>query len=279
MIEFAFSIGGFFASFKDVFIFSLFGLAASNVRFRSRVLIPAAILSAFMIALSLVWTAIKPEYRSVVNAGTGQQVVLLDYSDRVGELGRLVGNLDGLALQAAANDLFSRLMYHVFFGAAVQTVPAVLPHAYGAIWGEAISRPLMPRLLFPDKRAINDSELTNQYTRLGVATADRGASISLGYMAEAYIDFGPILMFLPIIAFGAGLGTFYKWLFNQPGYRIIVGICLAPFALMPAHMAETSILKIIPSLLLTFLASVVVIKFLAPRVLRGLSREINRDRL
>lgn len=272
LIELVLSLGGFFASFKEVFFFTFFGLAAASIRFGPRVLIPGALLAVAMVALSLLWTAIKTEYRFIVSGGTGQQVVLLDYRDRIVELSRLVGDLDGLALQAARDDLLSRLMYHVFFGAAAQTVPTVLPHTHGEIWGEAITRPLMPRVLFPNKRAINDSDLTNQFTGLGIATTDQGTSISMGYMAEAYIDFGPILMFLPIAALGVSIGAFYRWLLHQPGYRAAVGASLAPYALMPAHLAETSILKMVPSLILTLLASIVVIKFLAPLILRGLSR-------
>lgn len=270
-IEFILSVGGFFASFKEVFFFSLFGLAAANVRFDRRIVISGALIAVTMVGLGLVWTAIKAEYRFLLNSGTGQQVVLLDYGERVSELGRLVGNIDGPALQNATDDLLSRLMYHTFFGAAAQTVPAALPHSYGDIWGEAISRPLMPRLLFPNKRAINDSDLTNQYTGLGVSTAEEGTSISLGYMAEAYIDFGPLLMFVAIAFLGAALGTFYRWLLNRRGSMAVIGASLAPFALMPAHLAETSILKMVPSLILTLLASIVVVKILAPKVIRGLS--------
>lgn len=272
MFEFLLSLGGFFSSFKDVLFYALLGIVTANIRLNLRTLVPVFLLAAAMVWLALVWTAVKGEYRTVLNAGTGQQVVLLDFGDRVGELGYLVGNLQGEAFKAAADDLLSRLMYHVFFGAAAQNVPSVVPHTYGAIWGEAISRPLMPRILFPNKRAINDSDLTNQYTGLSVGTAEQGTSISMGYMAEAYIDFGPIFMFLPIALLGAVLGFFYRWLIRQPGYKVLVGAALAPFALMPARVAETSILKMIPSLILTLLVSIVVIKFLAPKLLRSLSR-------
>lgn len=279
LFEFIISLGGYFSSFKEVFFFTLFALAAASVRLRPRILIPSALIAVAMIGLGIVWTAIKVEYRFLANNGSGQQSVLLDYGERISELGRLVGNLDEPALAAATDALASRVMYHSFFGAVAQRVPAEIPHTVGDIWFEAISRPLMPRLLFPNKRAINDSDLTNEYTGLGVATAEQGVSISLGYMAEAYIDFGPIFMFLPIMALGAGVGAFYRWLLRQPGYKAAVGASLAPVALMPAHLTETSILKMIPSLILTLFACIVVIKFLAPLVLRGLSRANLQDRV
>jgi hypothetical protein len=140
------------------------------------------------------------------------------------------------------------------------------------IWGEAVTRAFTPRILFPDKRAINDSDLTRQYTGLDVGGTDQGTSISLGYMAESYIDFGPVLMFAPIAALGLGLGRFYRWLLHRPGPMAVLGAALAPFALLPALLAETSILKMVPSLILTLLTCLVVLKVLAPMVFGNLLR-------
>jgi hypothetical protein len=266
--EFLLSIGGYFASFKDVFVFAIFGLAAANVRLTPRILISGTALAAIMLALGIVWTAVKVDYRAFVNAGSGQQVVVTGYGESLAQIRRSVSNLDGEDLSEATDRLIKRVSYHHYFGAVTNRVPSTLRHTGGEIWGEAIIRPLMPRLLFPDKRAINDSDLTNQYTGLRVATAEQGASISIGYMAEAYIDFGPIFMFGAIGTLGAGIGFFYRWLLHKRGTMVVAGAALAPFALMPAHLAETSILKMIPSLFLTFLACIVVLKLLAPMVLR-----------
>lgn len=267
-IEFILSIGGFFSGFKEVFFFALFGLAAANIRLDRRILFTAALMATAVVGLALVWTAIKVEYRAVLNGGTGQQVELLDYGERIAELGRLVSRVDSAALGNATDHLASRVMYHVFFGVAAERVPAVLPHTYGEIWIEAIARPLMPRLLFPNKREIHDSDLTNRFTGLDLATKEQGASISLGYMAEAYIDFGVPFMFFAIGVLGVALGAFYRWLLHQRGSLALAGVSLAPVALMPAYLAETSILKMVSSLVLMLLVSVVVIKILAPTLLR-----------
>ena len=270
--EFLLSIGGYFSSFKEVFFFALFGLAIAHVRRTPRILILGTAMAAVMLALGIVWTAIKEDYRAFANAGSGQQIVVAGYGEGLVEIGRLVSELDGKDLSDGADRLSKRVMYHHFFGIAANRVPSVIPHTGGEIWVEAITRPMMPRLFFPNKRAINDSDLTNQYTGLRVATAEQGTSISLGYMAEAYIDFGPILMFLPIGALGAAIGYFYRWLLRRRGPTVVAGAALAPFALMPAHLAETSILKLAPTLVLTLLACIVVLKFLAPMAFHGRSR-------
>jgi hypothetical protein len=274
---FAVSVGGYFSSFKEVFLYALIGLMASNVRFRFRVLLPAAILVSILLSLGLVWTAIKKEYRDFVNQGSKQQVVLVSYSKSVAEIASLVSNLNGQDLSAAADDMMRRLMYFKFFGAVLDRVPSALPYADGQIWGDAIGRPFMPRLLFPNKSAVNDSDLTNRYTGFRVATASEGASISLGYMAEAYIDFGYIFMFLPIAGLGLFLGTFYRRLMSLSGPGVAFGVALAPFALMPAHLSETSSLKLVPALGLSIVSCWLILNFLAPRFF-GLPRQSRQIR-
>ena len=271
VIQFALSIGGFFSSFKDVFLYSLIGLAASNVRLKARVILPGAVLAVVLLFLGIVWTAIKGEYRAFVNGGTGQQVVLVGYSGRVAELGHLVSGLDAHALADGADGLIQRLMYFNYFGVVLDRVPNALPYAGGQLWGDAVLRSFTPRLLFPDKSAVNDSTLTNHYTGLGVASYQQGTSISMGYMAEAYIDFGPILMFVPIAMLGLFLGYFYRWLIVRPGAEAVLGAALAPFALMPASDLGTSVLKLVPALILSIIPCWAVLKVLGTRLF-GLRR-------
>ncbi len=271
LIQFALSIGGFFSNFKDVFFYALIGLAASNVRLKARVILPGALLAVVLLFLGIVWTAIKGEYRAFVNEGTRQQVVLVDYSARVAELGRLATGVDAHGLAKGADGLVRRLMYFNFFGVVLNRVPNVLPYADGRLWGDAVLRFLMPRLLFPNKSAVNDSTLTNRYTGLGVATARQGVSISIGYMAEAYIDFGPILMFVPIAMLGLFLGYFYRWLIVRPGAEAVLGAALAPFAFMPAFDLGTSVLKLVPALILSIIPCWAILKMLGPRLF-GLRR-------
>jgi hypothetical protein len=271
LVQFVLSLGGFFSTFKDVFFYSLIGLAASNVRLKARAILPGALLSIILLSLAIVWTSIKKEYRAFVDQGTGQQVVLVGYFSRLAELGNLASGLDEHDLAVGTDELIHRFMYFNFFGAVLDRVPNDLPYARGQLWGDSVLRCFMPRLFFPDKSAVNDSTLTNHYTGLRVAGYEEGASISMGFMAEAYIDFGPILMFLPIAALGLFLGYFYRWLLVRPGPQAVLGAALAPFALMQASNLETSVLKLVPSLVLSIIPCWVVLKFLSTRLF-GLRR-------
>ena len=266
VLQFALSIGGFFSSFKGVFFYALIGLGASNVRLKARVVLPGTLLAVVVLYLGIVWTAIKGEYRAYVNGGSGQEVVLVGYSARIAELGRLASGLDAHALASGTNEFVRRLMYFNFFGVVLNHVPYVLPYADGHLWGDAVLRSVMPRLLFPNKSAVNDSTLTIRYAGVGVSSHQTGTSISMGYMAEAYIDFGPILMFIPIAMLGLFLGYFYRWLVARPGAEAVLGAALASFALMPASALETSVLKLIPALILSIIPCWVILKMLSKRL-------------
>jgi hypothetical protein len=268
LFEVALGFGGYFSSFKEPIFYALIALAACMPRLKLRHVVGGGLLVAFTIMLSLVWTAVKVDYREFVSGGERTQAIAVGYSKSVGEFTRLADELDGQDMGAAADTLLKRVMYHHFFGVTASRVPAYLPHTWGEIWGEALVRPFMPRVLFPDKRAIEDSDLTNRYTGLRVAGAEQGTSISLGYMAEAYIDFGPLVMFAPIALLGSCLGFFYRWLLSRRGAGAIIGMALAPSAMMPAYLAETSILKMASSLVLMLLVCILVLKVLVPLVFR-----------
>jgi hypothetical protein len=263
-VELLLSIVDFFSSFRVVFIMGVLGLLFSGVRFRFRQLAPLGALCLFLIASMLAWTAVKGDFRDHLNRGTGQQVILVGHGDALRELGRLVGDLELVDYREAAELLLRRISYFEFFGAVLYEVPSNLPHESGALWGEAALRPFMPRLLFADKQPIEDSELTEHYTGLDVAGADEDTSISMGYMAEAYIDFGSIGMFIPILALGLVLGGLHRWLIVRRGDGAVYGAAISVFTLMPAQSLETSVLKLVPSLALSGITAWLLMRFVVP---------------
>jgi hypothetical protein len=193
--------------------------------------------------------------------------VTLDFNARLATLARLVAALDGSALTEATDQLLRRLAYVDFFAVVLDTVPAAIPHENGALWWDAVSRPFMPRLLFPDKAIIDDSERTNIYTGLGVAGSDRGVSFSIGYMGESYIDFGRYGMMLPVFGFGLMLGGIYRWLMLQRHAPRLLGMALATAILYGAVFLESSITKVFGGLAVTILVSWLIVRVAAPLIL------------
>jgi hypothetical protein len=92
----------------------------------------------------------------------------------------------------------------------VERVPSVIPHTNGSILSSALTHIVTPRVFFPDKpELMSDSEKVRKYSNMRVAGRESNTSIAFGYSAEAYIDFGIPLMFLPVFCFGVFLGAMY----------------------------------------------------------------------
>ena len=126
-------------------------------------------------------------------------------------------------------NLIHRVSSIEFLGMTLQQVPTFKAHENGQLLKDALGHILKPRILFPDKKVIYDSELTSKYTGRKFSGAEEGVSFSLGTVAEAYIDFGKYYMLIPIFLFGLWIGWMYKY-FIVNGYSIIWGLCLtAPF--------------------------------------------------
>ena len=138
-----------------------------------------------------------------------------------------------------------RLGYLEYFARSIQTVPSQIPHQEGRLWLEAMAHLVTPRFLFPEKREINDSDRTNAFCGVRVADADQGTSISIGYAGESYIDFGPVLMFVPILLLGMFWGWGYRWMSNCSSERPLAIAAGVVFVMSGALYFESSNLKIL----------------------------------
>jgi hypothetical protein len=216
----------YFSSFKTVLLILLLVIPTASIRFNAKTRASMAIVAILIALLSVVWSAIKPEFRSFVNRGTGEQEVHVSAGEALGKISELVLQMDSESFSRGAESLAARIAYVDYFGAVLSYVPAVTPHQHGALWGAAIMHVLQPRLLFPDKPELDDSEVTREFTGLYVAGAEEGTSVSIGYFAESYIDFGMLGMMFPIFAVGLFWGGTYR-LFVTTGRYQVMGAAIA----------------------------------------------------
>ncbi|WP_072387914.1 hypothetical protein [Hyphomicrobium sp. CS1BSMeth3] len=280
LVELALGIGGFFSDFKTVIFVTAFAAVASGVRMTAKRLFGIGALAMLVVALAIVWTAVKSDYRRFVSGGEVAQIVSVDYGARISHLAGLVGQLEGPNLSKAFDEMLGRLTYVEFFGATINYVPTYVPHQHGDILWDAISRPFMPRLFFPDKAPIDDSVRTNEFTGLGVAGVAEGTSISLGWIAEAYIDFGRYGMFLSILAISVFYGSIYRRLIRWDLTRGLFGAALATAVLQGAGFLESSITKVFGGVIVSLLMAWMLVKFILPRIAPWLlARSPRRARL
>jgi hypothetical protein len=256
---------GFFSAFRTVMIVMLLAALTSPGALRGVRLRTAVLLGLVVLTLGIVWTGVKADYREFLNQGSGQQVVLVPISERVDKLAELVGDMTPASLGDSIVALVERVTYVYYFGQAMETVPRDLPYEHGLLWREAVTGALVPRLFNPDKRIIDDSERTSYYTGNRVAGAEEGTSISLGYVAESYIDFGPVGMMVPLFLWGLFAGWLYRVLFRSTRYPLVGYGCGTVLVALGASALEQSNLKMVSAYLLGFIILFLAQKFFAQR--------------
>jgi len=227
-------------------------------------LVLGAVLTAGMVYLGCVWMSIKGPYREFLNQGTGQQVVLVSPQERVVKLGDLLAGWSTADLADGAERLVKRIEYVDYFSVVLSTVPAVVPYQDGLIWRRAVEN-LIPRLFWPGKPVLNDSDITRAYTGIMVAGANEGTSIGIGYMAESYVDFGPVGMFVPILLLGVLWGAIYAYFLSRP-HPAAVNCAFAAVALMDTVGYESSATKIVAGLVLRLLFLGLLLRYVMPKV-------------
>jgi hypothetical protein len=152
--------------------------------------------------------------------------------------------------------LISRLSYIGFFSRVLEYVPAVEPHGDGELLRMAMTNAFMPRLVFPSKPVLpSDSYYTRRFT--GIMVAEEGTSISIGYMAEFYADWGLVGMFTSIFAYGCLIGACIEVVrrFVQPA------ILVNPFLIvlmMTVYQFEHQFIKTFAALISTTVAALLI---------------------
>jgi hypothetical protein len=264
-LEFILSLGGYFSSFKNVFLYTLIAITAVSTRITPKQIISGLTVAALTLILALYWTAIKERHRTFVSGGQAAQVVVVGYGEALQNVVELAERVEFTQLETAADQLTKRFAEIDVFSAVVDYVPRIRDHEAGKLWFDAISRPFMPRIIFPNKAALNDSELTNYYTGLHVAGSAQGTSISMGYIADSYIDFGAIGMMGAIFAFGCFVGYTYRWLISHPNGIGLLGCGLASSTFIQFTSIGFSSAKLVGGIVVSLLVAFIILNFVVPR--------------
>ena len=271
-IEIALGFGGYFSSFKTILFLAAIVVLGNEVKpvglFRPRLVLVYGV----SLLLTMYWQAVKSDYRVFLNQGTGSQVVLVSVSERIQFLAEKTPTLTFSDLSAGLDQGLDRIGYLAYFGKVIGQVPAYTPFQSGRLWGEAVTHVLTPRLFFPSKASISDSERTNYFSGERVSGEETGSSISLGYAAESYIDFGPVGMFVPIFTLGALWGVAYRWLARCSDNKLLGLAAATTVILTGAILFEASNIKILGGALTNILVLSVLLYFWSKplwRLLRG----------
>jgi hypothetical protein len=230
IVEVLLSFSGFWAAFKDYILVAI----GAYLMFSPRLSLKTYFILSFVFLISLflavVWTYSKGEYRKYLTGGERTQLIVeqdnLTNIQKFYEIAQRDFSSENFKenFLIGLENLVYRVSYVEFLALTMKQVPTYIPHENGNLFINALEHILKPRILFPDKKPIYDSELTSKYTGVQFAGAEQGTSFSLGTVAESYVDFGKYYMFIPIFFFGLWIGWMYKY-FIVNGYNIIWGMC------------------------------------------------------
>jgi len=216
LVEVLVGFTGYFSGFKDIILILVIGWFSIKKLINYKSYIQFIVVLSLGLSLGLVWTAVKFDYRDFLVGGEKSQRVVVSKTDATKELLKLLKDLSKDDILISSEFFIDRLSYIEFFSIVLRNVPNSIPFENGKIFKESSLFYFKPRLLFPDKPLIDDSDHTNKYTRLNLMDDGR-ASHSIGFMTDAYIDFGPIGMFPFLIGLGLLFGiTMRILIFKSP---------------------------------------------------------------
>lgn len=186
---------GYWASYKEPVFVVILAVAVLPRKLSPREW--GIVLVGFVVTvwISLVWTSIKGEYRD--------EVAYLPIKQRVGWLtdAYLEKPID---YGDASETLLERIGYTQFLTLILLNQDAGDSDNTN-FYLAAIEHVLTPRLFFPDKPTLNDSAITNRLLHYNINSQE--TSIGVGYVAEAYVDFGFPGLLVPLCLIGIMLGA------------------------------------------------------------------------
>lgn len=225
LVEFLSGFSGYFGSFKEVLMMFLVVVMSlrRGLSLHARGLAIVIVIIGFV--ASIFWSVVKTDYRDYLKMQWGKTGGD-DMVTRLEVMQHLISRVDRNKMDEGFKALVARVSYTGWFGATISHVPAFEPHAGGELWLGAVTHVLMPRIFFPNKKALNDSDRARRFTGLRLSGSEEGTSIGIGYMAESYADFGTYGMFFPIYLLGLLMGRIYQQ-FCRNSYSTLFGTAIA----------------------------------------------------
>jgi hypothetical protein len=263
---------GLFSGFKTVFIVLLLAALSLRVTLRVTNIIGGIATLVALFGLAIFWTAVKSEYRDVATGYSGSQAISSTLTERAGVLLGKAIHPEEIEWGLATDQLLRRIAYIDFFGAAIGVSETAPEPGLFVRWRDALEHVAKPRLLFPEKAALDDTEIFVRYVRSDVGEEGRaGTSISIGFLAENFIDFGFPGMLAPIAVMGLVLGCALRYFMTRPVAWVAREGFVTTLVLTLVTGMELSLAKYLGGIILVSVVLAFCLKFLYPSVERWLA--------
>jgi len=254
---------GYWSSYKEPFYIVVLAMALVRKNLVAREWAIGVVGLLAVIWISLTWTVIKTEYRGfVVQRSLEDRVEWL--SDAY--LDRPINYADAgvkLLERVGYTSLFSIILTKDSYGSLPKGI---------AFYEAALQHVLMPRVLFPDKSALDDSAITARL--IGWHIGER-TSIGVGYTAQAYVDFGFPGMLVPVFFIGLGLGWTLRYFMTRP-MPLVIRQAFSTALLFLAFPFAADIDKALGAYLTQLIAMMLTAKFVYPEIAGWLEKRASR---
>ncbi|HTL70106.1 MAG TPA: hypothetical protein VL404_02325 [Candidatus Eisenbacteria bacterium] len=267
LMEMAVGMVSYFAEFRQPMV--LLGMVYLSLgrRITFKRFIGMILIGTGMIMFGALWTCVKTEYRDYINEGTGAQAATIPVAERYSKVIELYRNIDTDKFGQGIEALAERISYVEFFAMVLHNVPREIPHENGLLVFSAVQHVLTPRVLNPNKPIVDQTGLTTKYT--GIEFMEN-TSVNLGYMAEYYIDFGLIGLFVMTLLTGFVVGSIYRYFIGQKRVGLFNYI-LASVVILPFNNFGVNLVILFGTITMAFLIMSILLKVLVPFIERVLT--------
>ena len=270
-LEFVIGFYSYFSEFKTIifFILFLFLCLLAVVRFNKIILFAFSI--AVMFFAGVFWTSVKGEYRSFLNKGSKSQTVQVEKGEALNKLLELSEKQNSNSFSDAIESFLDRLQYTYHLAKTMDRVPAVIPHQNGSNWGNTIAFVLTPRIIDPNKGTYDASVKASKYSGIQYSGVKRGVSVSLGYFADGYIDFGYVGMFIPLVILGFIYGGSYFYFVKKSSSNFIFNYAVVGAIFMELFSFESDNIFVAGRLYVNLMVFFILRLFFFPKLMAYIS--------
>ena len=259
---------GFFSDFKTVIYFLVILIFSLVERLDFKHVFSVLCIGLLLGFFGIVWTNIKGEYRAFLNGGEKNQVVSVERGEAVDKLISLSGKVDNESLDGSVVAFLDRLQYTYHFAKTIDRIPEVLPFEHGANWLRSLEFTTTPRILNPDKPTYDATEKTKKYTGIRYAGRAQGASFSLGYFPDSYIDFGIYGMMGVLFALGMLYMFIYSYLLRKSSNNLVFNYAVVGAFFLEFNALEMDSTYLLGRLFSNTLVFYFSILFIFPRIIK-----------
>ena len=276
-LEFLNGFLGFFSDFKTVIYFLIILILSLVEKLDFKKVIQVSLISILLAFFALFWTSIKANYRTFLSGGEKSQIVTVETGAAVDKLLELSGNVNNENLNGSVESLLDRLQYTYHFAKTIDRIPAVMPFENGANWLLSLEFTTTPRILNPNKPSFDATEKTKKYTGIRYAGRAQGASFSLGYFPDCYIDFGLYGMMGLLFVLGMLYMFIYSYLLRKSSKNLVFNYAVVGAFFLEFNALEMDSTYLLGRLFSSIVTFYILIRFFFPWVIRYITIKPEKD--